>query len=108
MQGGVVGGKLPQIRSRLIDATARRMADQSFSKFVAVMCRCEPTPSSNERRRPQAPSFPINDYYRCVRPGRRRSDHMPAKPAASRLIEAGSGTGGAPAPTSGAKSSRLP
>ncbi len=32
-----VGGKLAQIGSRLIDATARKMADQFFSKFVAVM-----------------------------------------------------------------------
>ena len=32
-----VGGKLAQIGSRLIDATARKMADQFFSKFVTVM-----------------------------------------------------------------------
>jgi uncharacterized protein len=32
-----VGGKLAQIGSRLIDATARKMADQFFSKFVEVM-----------------------------------------------------------------------
>lgn len=32
-----VGGKLAQIGSRLIDATARKMADQFFSKFVDVM-----------------------------------------------------------------------
>ena len=29
-----VGGKLAQIGSRLIDATARKLADQFFSKFV--------------------------------------------------------------------------
>ena len=34
---GQVGGKLAQIGSRLIDATARKMADEFFSKFVAVM-----------------------------------------------------------------------
>jgi hypothetical protein len=32
-----VGGKLAQIGSRLIDGTARKMADQFFSKFVDVM-----------------------------------------------------------------------
>jgi uncharacterized protein len=32
-----VGGKLAQIGSRLIDATARKMADQFFSRFVAEM-----------------------------------------------------------------------
>jgi len=32
-----VGGKLAQIGSRLIDATARKMADDFFSKFVALM-----------------------------------------------------------------------
>ena len=32
-----VGGKLAQIGSRLIDATARKMADQFFSKFVTVV-----------------------------------------------------------------------
>jgi len=34
---GQVGGKLAQIGSRLIDATARKMADQFFSKFVTVV-----------------------------------------------------------------------
>jgi len=32
-----VGGKLAQIGSRLIDATARKLADQFFSNFVAAM-----------------------------------------------------------------------
>ena len=32
-----VGGKLAQIGSRLIDATARKMADEFFSRFVNVM-----------------------------------------------------------------------
>src|SRR5690242_1500891 len=34
---GQVGGKLAQIGSRLIDATARKMADEFFSKFVTVV-----------------------------------------------------------------------
>jgi uncharacterized protein len=32
-----VGGKMAQIGSRLIDATARKMADDFFSKFAAVV-----------------------------------------------------------------------
>ncbi len=34
---GQVGGKLAQIGSRLIDATARKMAEEFFSKFVTVV-----------------------------------------------------------------------
>src|ERR1700687_4277802 len=34
---GQVGGKLAQIGSRLIDATARKMADEFFTRFVGVM-----------------------------------------------------------------------
>ncbi len=40
-----VGGKLAQIGSRLIDATARKMADQFFTKFVAVMSLGSPAGS---------------------------------------------------------------
>jgi uncharacterized protein len=40
-----VGGKLAQIGSRLIDATARKMADQFFGKFVAVMTPAETPPA---------------------------------------------------------------
>jgi hypothetical protein len=32
-----VGGKLAQIGSRLIDATARKMADEFFSRFAAIV-----------------------------------------------------------------------
>ena len=32
-----VGGKLAQIGSRLIDATSRKMADEFFSRFLAMM-----------------------------------------------------------------------
>ena len=34
---GQVGGKLAQIGSRLIDATARKLAEDFFSRFVTVM-----------------------------------------------------------------------
>ena len=36
-----VGGKLAQIGSRLIDATARKMADDFFGRFVALMSPSE-------------------------------------------------------------------
>jgi uncharacterized protein len=39
---GQVGGKLAQIGSRLIDATARKMADEFFSRFVAAVSPGEP------------------------------------------------------------------
>jgi uncharacterized protein len=42
---GQVGGKLAQIGSRLIDATARKMADQFFSKFVEVVSPQNAAPS---------------------------------------------------------------
>jgi carbon monoxide dehydrogenase subunit G len=38
-----VGGKLAQIGNRLIDSTARKMADDFFSRFVAIVERGETT-----------------------------------------------------------------
>jgi hypothetical protein len=37
-----VGGKLAQIGSRLIDATSRKMADDFFNRFLAIMAPAEP------------------------------------------------------------------
>ncbi len=45
---GQVGGKLAQIGSRLIDGTARKMADEFFTRFVA---RDEPRAARRGRRR---------------------------------------------------------
>jgi carbon monoxide dehydrogenase subunit G len=39
-----VGGKLAQIGSRLIDATARKMADDFFTRFVAAVSPGETAP----------------------------------------------------------------
>jgi carbon monoxide dehydrogenase subunit G len=39
---GQVGGKLAQIGARLIDATAKQMADQFFSSFAAQLNGAEP------------------------------------------------------------------
>jgi hypothetical protein len=46
-----VGGKLAQIGSRLIDSTARRMADDFFDRFAAAVTDGEPQPAAN-------PEFP--------------------------------------------------
>ncbi|MBP2290483.1 SRPBCC family protein [Azospirillum rugosum] len=41
-----VGGKLAQIGSRLVDATARKMADDFFTRFTAVVGAPEPAPET--------------------------------------------------------------
>jgi len=40
-----IGGKLAQIGSRLIDATARKMADEFFTRFAAAVGSGAPTPA---------------------------------------------------------------
>ena len=47
-----VGGKLAQIGSRLIDSTARRMADDFFNSFAEVVTKGEPQPAA----KPEFPS----------------------------------------------------
>jgi carbon monoxide dehydrogenase subunit G len=47
-----VGGKLAQIGSRLIDSTARKMADEFFAKFAAIVG----SPSTNEPTIPAKPA----------------------------------------------------
>jgi hypothetical protein len=50
-----VGGKLAQIGSRLIDATARQMADNFFSKFAQVVAAASaPTAAAPSPTRPMA------------------------------------------------------
>ena len=54
-----IGGKLAQIGSRLIDGAARKMADDFFSKFAALVGaarRPRPCPSRHAARRARAPS----------------------------------------------------
>ena len=41
-----VGGKLAQIGSRLIDATARKMADEFFTRFAAAVSPAAPAPAA--------------------------------------------------------------
>jgi uncharacterized protein len=47
-----VGGKLAQIGSRLIDSTARRMADDFFNRFAEAVTTAEPLPAP----KPEFPS----------------------------------------------------
>jgi len=51
-----VGGKLAQIGSRLIDATARQMAEQFFSKFAQIVGA--PAAAAPAAAAPQAPVAP--------------------------------------------------
>jgi uncharacterized protein len=58
-----VGGKLAQIGSRLIDATARKMADEFFANFAQVVGGPAPAPevpgaASTPATAPSAPSPP--------------------------------------------------
>ena len=41
-----VGGKLAQIGSRLIDATARKMADEFFTRFQTAVAAAAPAPAA--------------------------------------------------------------
>jgi len=62
-----VGGKLAQIGSRLIDATARQMADNFFSKFAQVVASTAPAPAvpsaappaADARAAPEAPPVAV-------------------------------------------------
>jgi hypothetical protein len=53
-----VGGKLAQLGARLIDATAKQMADQFFDRFSAQLSPAQPAAASanGERLYPSAPS----------------------------------------------------
>jgi len=51
-----VGGKLAQIGARLVDATARKLADEFFGKFAAVVAG--PAEAAPEPAAPAAPSAP--------------------------------------------------
>ena len=49
-----VGGKLAQIGSRLIDAAARKMADDFFARFAEVVAPAEATEAEEPARAPEA------------------------------------------------------
>jgi carbon monoxide dehydrogenase subunit G len=55
-----VGGKLAQIGSRLIDSTARKMADDFFGKFAAVVGASQPAPAAPAAApQPQPAAAPV-------------------------------------------------
>jgi hypothetical protein len=51
-----VGGKLAQIGSRLIDATARQMADNFFAKFGQIVASSTPAAAAPAAAAPSAPT----------------------------------------------------
>ncbi len=53
-----VGGKLAQIGSRLIDATARKMAGDFFARFAEVVDRAAPAAAAAPAPMPAAPAAP--------------------------------------------------
>jgi len=48
-----VGGKMAQLGARLVDSTARQMADQFFDRFAAQVAAAQPVP---EAHTPEAPA----------------------------------------------------
>lgn len=52
-----VGGKLAQVGSRLIDGVARKMANDFFGHFAAVMAPEQPPPTAAETPQADAPSM---------------------------------------------------
>ena len=53
-----IGGKLAQIGSRLIDATARKMAEEFFTRFAAAVAAAAPTPAAAETAPAPVPTPP--------------------------------------------------
>ena len=72
-----VGGKLAQIGSRLIDGTARKMADDFFAKFTQVVGQPE---TASEAVAPAPPEAPPPDGQLAARPA---AAFSPAPPIAS-------------------------
>jgi carbon monoxide dehydrogenase subunit G len=54
-----VGGKLAQVGSRLIDGVARKMANDFFGHFAAVMAPEQPAPTAAEAMVAVAPAGPV-------------------------------------------------
>jgi len=67
-----VGGKLAQIGSRLIDGTARKMADEFFANFAATVAAAEPPPApplrvETQRTATQTPTVSPGDRPQTTR-----------------------------------------
>ena len=80
-----VGGKLAQIGSRLIDATARKMADDFFARFAEVVGG--PAPAAAP-----AAAAPQPEAAAAALPGRHRRCPRPSLVAAH--LDSGAGSGG--------------
>ena len=74
-----VGGKLAQIGSRLIDATARQMAENFFSKFAQPSSAARPPPPPPQRHRLLHRATPMADAGAAAE--RRRSPSQSSRPA---------------------------
>jgi carbon monoxide dehydrogenase subunit G len=62
-----VGGKLAQVGSRLIDGVARKMANDFFGHFAAVMAPGQPAPTAAEAALSEAaPAAPIAEPERVA------------------------------------------
>ena len=72
-----VGGKLAQIGSRLIDGTARKMADEFFNRFAAAV-----SPESGRRLLARSPVGLTPPAYTRLDPRRGGAGNSPAGPAA--------------------------
>ncbi len=75
-----VGGKLAQIGSRLIDSVARKMAEQFFARFVAVIAPEQPAAGSGTAELEAAPAPPVE-----VPSAAAGAETEPAKPGDVRL-----------------------
>ena len=88
-----VGGKLAQIGSRLIDATARQMAEQFFSKFAQIVgaSAAQAAPATPQAAAPQA-----------------AAPHAATTPKPPTAAPAQPASGARPAPPPQAASGRMP
>ncbi len=78
-----VGGKIAQLGARLIDATAKQMADAFFNNFTNIVAAAEPKPevAASPAYATSADGFPIMSD--AVLEGSRRPQVAPVVPAAA-------------------------
>ena len=80
-----VGGKLAQIGSRLIDATARKMAEDFFAKFAAVVGAGAPAPAPEAAATAPEAARPVTAQEAGPPPSRPAS---PPTPSSGRISPA--------------------
>ncbi len=74
-----VGGKIAQLGARLIDATAKQMADAFFNNFSKAVTDAEPQPVAATPATPELASIPPRPVAAAV-PGVSMLDLIPAEP----------------------------